>query len=80
MKRLKRLKPAEEISAKLNRKLLLPTVIDLIHMARTIDHATENWTLGNTEAWIDFRIKVEAWLANAPKVPKRVVEKSKPAA
>jgi hypothetical protein len=75
------LKAAELISAKkFNRKLILPTIINLVKLARTIDRATEDWTQANAEAWINFRTEVEAWLANAPKVPKRVVEKSKSAA
>jgi hypothetical protein len=74
------MKAAEFSAKKLNRVLILPTVINLVKMARTIDFATEAWTQGNAEAWIDFRAEVEAWLVKAPKVPEEVVEKSKPAA
>jgi len=67
-------------SHKANRARALQSLVVLLKQVRAIDYATDDWSDENAPQWFVYLSQLEAWLANAPKVPEKAVEKSKAAA
>lgn len=63
----------------LNRKSVLPILIEMLRRVRAIDQATDNWSPGNADEWLDFLRQLDSWSAEMPTPPKEV-EKSEAAA
>jgi hypothetical protein len=64
----------------LNRKEVVTALIVLLKQVRAVDHATDDWSTGNSKAWTDYLTNLKHWLGQAPPLPKKVVEKRDAAA
>jgi len=62
-------------SKKQNRARALQSLVEVVKMVRAIDHATEDWTEESGTVWFSYLSELEAWLAKAPKVLEKEVEK-----
>ena len=55
---------------KVNRLEILPLVIALVHQARALDEATEEWAEEHVVQWHEYIVNLKHWLGQAPKPPK----------
>lgn len=62
-------------STQVNRALALGPLVRLVNAVRDIDHATEEWSKDNAEAWLTYIKRLQDWLAEMPTLPVEVKSK-----
>jgi len=57
-------------SEKMNRRVVVRRVIELVKRARALDFATDTWNSKTAAAWAKFNTEMGHWLASMPQAPK----------